>query len=53
MSTSSGARDALWSKAQELEWADKVLAKSKLTKKEADAIAHKIKRKIAKEHGLL
>ncbi len=47
------ARQAMLEKATELEWMDKVLSKSKLTENDAIEIGRKIKRGIAKRHGLL
>ena len=50
------ARNALWDKARRLkalEEMDKILAKSTLTEKDAEEIGRKIKREIAKDHGLL
>jgi hypothetical protein len=50
---SAVAREALAEKANELELMDKILAKSKLTEKDARDIGRKIKEGIAKRHGLL
>lgn len=47
------ARQAMWEKARKLELMDKLLAKSKLTEKDAEKIGHKIKHGIAKRHGLV
>ena len=47
------ARQALWAKARKMEIMDKILAKSELTEKDAEEIGHKIKREIAKRHGLI
>jgi len=47
------ARRAIWEKAMKLELMDKFLSKSKLTEKDAEEIGHKIKRGIAKRHGLV
>ena len=47
------ARQALWMQARKLEIMDKILSKSNLTEKDAEEIGHKIKREIAKKHGLL
>jgi len=47
------ARQALWDHARKLELMDKLLAKSKLTEEDAEKIGHKIKRGIAKRHGLI
>ena len=46
------ARQALWMKAQKIELADKLLSKSELTEEDAESIGRKIKRGIAKRHGL-
>ena len=42
------ARRAMWDEAKKLEWMDKVLAKSKLTEKDAEKIGHGIKGEILK-----
>lgn len=47
------ARQALWSHAKKLELMDKLLAKSTLTEDDAENIGNKIKRGIAKRHGLV
>ena len=47
------ARTAMWEKARKLELMDKLLAKSELTEEDAEEIGHKIKRGIAKRHGLI
>lgn len=47
------ARQALWEKAKKLELMDKLLAKSELTEQDAEEIGHKIKRGIARRHGLV
>ncbi len=47
------ARQAMWGKARKLELIDKLLAKSELTEQDAEEIGHKIKRDIAKRHGLV
>lgn len=47
------ARQAMWEKARKLELMDKLLAKSELTEEDAEIIGHKIKRGIAKRHGLV
>lgn len=47
------ARQALWSKATKLELVDKILSKSKLKEEDAEKIGRKIKREIAKKHGLI
>ena len=46
------ARKALWDKAKKLELMDKILSKSELTEKDAERIGRKIKKGIAKMHGL-
>ena len=46
------ARRAMWEQAQKLELMDKILMKSKLTEAEAIEIGKKIKKEIAKRHGL-
>lgn len=46
------ARQALWDQARKVELMDKLLAKSRLTEKDAEEIGHKIKHGIAKRHGL-
>ena len=46
------ARQALWDHAKKLELMDKLVFKSKLTDKEASEIGNKIKREVAKRHGL-
>mgnify|MGYP001593229550 CR=1 FL=1 len=47
------ARQAMWEKARKLELADKLLAKSKITERDAEEIGHKIKHGIARRHGLV
>lgn len=47
------ARQAITDKAMELEIVEKILSKSKLTEVDAEAIGNKIKREIAKRHGLV
>ncbi len=47
------ARQAMWEKARKLEIMDKILSKSELTEKDAIEIGKKIKREIAKKHGLV
>ncbi len=47
------ARQAIWEKARKLEIMDKLLSKSELTEQDAERIGHKIKRGIAKRHGLV
>lgn len=46
------ARKAMWEHANKLELMDKLLAKSKLTEKDAIEIGRRIKEGIAKRHGL-
>jgi hypothetical protein len=46
------ARQALWEHAKKLELMDRLVSKSKLTEKEASEIGRKIKREVAKRHGL-
>lgn len=46
------ARLAIWEEAQKLELMDKLLSNSKMTEKDAEEIGRKIKRGIAKAHGL-
>ena len=46
------ARRAMWEQAKKLELMDKILLKSKLTEAEAAEIGKKIKKEIAKRHGL-
>ena len=47
------AREALWNQAKKLELMDKILSKSQLTEKDAEVLGEKIKRGIAKAHGLV
>ena len=47
------ARRALWDHAKKLEVMDKILFRSKLTEIDAEEIGNKIKREIAKRHGLI
>lgn len=47
------AREAMWEKAKKLELMDNILAKSKLTEKDAEIIGHKIKHGMAKRYGLI
>ena len=47
------ARQAMWQQARKLELLDSLLSKSKLTDKDALEIGRKIKREIAKKHGLI
>ena len=46
------ARQALWERAKRLELMDKLLANSKLTEADIKEIGKKIKRGIAKAHGI-
>ena len=46
------ARQALWNHAKKIELMNKILSKSTLTEKDAEEIGNKIKREIAKKHGL-
>ena len=46
------ARIALWEHAKKLELMDRLVAKSRLTEKEAMEIGRKIKQEVAKRHGL-
>ncbi|MBS3081367.1 hypothetical protein J4416_00330 [Candidatus Pacearchaeota archaeon] len=46
------ARQALWERANRLELMDKLLANSKLTEADIKEIGKKIKRGIAKAHGI-
>ena len=46
-------RRALLEHLKKIEIAEAIAQKSKLTQKDADEIARKIKREMAKEHGLL
>ena len=47
------ARQAMWNQARKLELMDNLLSKSELTEKDALEIGMKIKREIAKKHGLV
>ena len=47
------ARKAMWAQARKLELMDNLLSKSELTEKDALEIGRKIKREIAKKHGLI
>lgn len=47
------ARQAIWLQARKVELMDKILKKSKLTEEDAEVIGNKIKREIAKRHGLV
>ena len=46
------ARRAIWEEAKKLELMDKIVANSKLTEEDVEQIGAKIKRGIAKRHGL-
>ncbi len=46
------ARHAMWEHAKKLELMDKLVSKSKLTEKEALEIGRKIKKEVARRHGL-
>ena len=46
------ARQAMWNQAKKIELMDKILSKSSLTEKDAEEIGNKIKKAIAKKHGL-
>ena len=47
------ARKAMWDQARKLELIDNILSKSELTEEDALEIGRKIKREIAKKHGLV
>lgn len=47
------ARQAMWEKAKKLDLMDELLTKSELTEKDAVEIGNKIKKSIAKRHGLI
>jgi len=47
------ARQAMWEQARKLELMDNILSKSELTDKDVIEIGRKIKREIAKKHGLV
>ena len=47
------ARQAMWEQARKLELMDNLLSKSELTEEDALEIGRKIKREIAKKHGLV
>lgn len=47
------ARQAMWEKARKLELMEKLLAKSKLTEKDALEIGREINKGIARRHGLI
>ena len=46
------ARQAMWEHAKKLEIMEKIVSKSKLTEKESIEIGRKIKKGVAKRHGL-
>lgn len=46
------ARQAIWNTARKLELMDKLLAKSKLTEKDALELGRKVNKGIAKRHNL-
>jgi len=46
------ARKAMWEQAAKLELLDKIASKSRFTQKDAEEIGEKIKRGIARRHGL-
>ncbi|MBS3097990.1 hypothetical protein J4209_04310 [Candidatus Woesearchaeota archaeon] len=46
------ARKAMWEHAKRLDIMDKLVSKSKLTEKQAEEIGNKLKKEIAKRHGL-
>ncbi|MEK6924604.1 MAG: hypothetical protein AABW71_00010 [Nanoarchaeota archaeon] len=46
------ARRAIWDEAKKIELMDKILSKSELTEKDVLEIGKKVKRGIAKAHGL-
>jgi len=46
------ARQAMWEHAKKLELMDKLVSKSKLTENEALEIGRKIKKEVARRHGL-
>ena len=47
------ARQAMWEQARKLEIMEKILSKSEFTEKDALELVRKIKREIAKRHGLV
>ena len=47
------ARQAMWEHATKLDLMDKLVSKSKLTEKEALEIGRKIKKEVARRHGLI
>lgn len=46
------ARKALWNEARKIELMDSILSKSELSEKDAEELGKKIKKEIAKRHGL-
>lgn len=46
------ARRAIWEEANKLELMDKLVSKSKFTEEDAEEIGNKIKKGIARRHGL-
>lgn len=46
------ARRAIWDEAKKIEIMDRILSKSKLTEKDVEEIGKKVKRGIAKAHGI-
>ena len=46
------ARQAMWTHARKLELMDSILSNSKLAEKDAESIGRKIKRGMARSHGL-
>ncbi len=46
------ARRAMWEEAKKLELMDKLLANSNLTEKDVEEIGKKVKKGIAKAHGI-
>jgi hypothetical protein len=47
------ARQAMWEQARKLELMDDLLSKSELSDKDAIELGRKIRREIAKKHGLV
>ncbi len=46
------ARQALWNQAKKLELMERILSKSEMTEEDAEKIGNKIKKEIARKHGL-
>ena len=46
------ARQAMWNEAKKLEILNKLLANSELTEEDAERIGNKIKKEIARKHGI-